>query len=123
MRRAQITKTQLPAVRRNLDMTIAEMAKAVGLKVQTYYYYETRFSGDVLPSQISEKIIKLARQNGARIPRAKSVERIKHGAKGNGAGKRRVEPRSQPKGGSDLSRALRETILALRKLETALSAA
>ena len=84
MRCTQITKIQLPTVRRNLGMTIAEMAKAVGLKVPTYYYYETRFSGEVLPNQISEKIGKLARQNGSRIPRAK-IEKAKRDANGNGA--------------------------------------
>jgi DNA-binding XRE family transcriptional regulator len=122
VRRAQITKSQLPAVRRNLGMTIAQMAKAIGLKDPTYYYYETRFAGDVLPKQISDKIVKLARQNGSRIPRRRPVEEVKHGANDNGAGKRRMRSKSQQKGGSDLSRAVRETILALQKLEVALGA-
>jgi hypothetical protein len=83
----------------------------------------TRFSGEVLPNQISEKIGKLARQNGSRIPRTK-IEKAKRDANGNGANgeaasKQRSKPGSPPRGGSDLSRALRETILALQKLETA----
>ena len=136
MRYTTITKTQLPAIRRNLGMTIAEMAKNVGLKDGAYYYYETRFARDALPNEISDKIVKLARKNGLRIPRASTVGAKRsvnqngadgnrpngHGRNGNGAhnGREKAMPRATSR--PDLVRAVRETIASLQKLETALTA-
>lgn len=136
MRRTTITKSQLPVIRRNLGMTIAEMAKSVGLKEGTYYYYETRFAGDPLPDEISDKIVKLARKNGTRIPRANTIEAKRSvnqngaegnganggGQKGNGARKRREDSMPRATSRPDLIRAVRETIASLKKLETALMA-
>jgi DNA-binding XRE family transcriptional regulator len=136
MRHTTITKTQLPVIRRNLGMTIAEMAKSVGLKDGTYYYYETRFAGDSLPNEISDKIVKLARKNRTRIPRANTIEAKRSvnqngadgnganggGRKGNGARKRREESVPRAASRPDLLRAVRETIASLQKLETALTA-
>jgi hypothetical protein len=136
MRHTTITKTQLPVIRRNLGMTIAEMAKNVGMKDRTYYYYETRFAGDVLPDEISDKIVNLARKNGTRIPRANTVESKHsanrngadgnrangHGRNGNGARKRREKSVPLAASRPNLLRAIRETIASLQKLETALTA-
>jgi hypothetical protein len=136
MRHTTITKTQLPAIRRNLGMTIAEMAKNVGMKDRTYYYYETRFGGGALPNEISDKIVKLARKNGLRIPRARTVEAKRsvnqngadgnrpngRGRNGNGARKHRKKAMPRAAGRPDLVRAVRETIASLQKLETALTA-
>ncbi|HEX2117005.1 MAG TPA: hypothetical protein VHM01_21590, partial [Alphaproteobacteria bacterium] len=38
------------------------MAEAVGLKLPSYYYYETRYVGETLPDWLSEKIVSLARK-------------------------------------------------------------
>src|SRR5688500_9909057 len=38
-----LSKSELPAIRRRLGLTIKTMAQAVGLKLPSYYYYETRY--------------------------------------------------------------------------------
>jgi DNA-binding XRE family transcriptional regulator len=138
MRNATITKTQLPVIRQNLGMTIAEMAKNLGMKDGTYYYYETRFTGDALPDEISDRIVKLARKNGARIPRPSTVAAKRQnganwnhanasrangtGRNANGTHNRSEESMGRAARRPKLIRAVRDAIASLRKLEAALAA-
>jgi hypothetical protein len=57
-----VSKSELPVVRHRLGLTIKSMAQAVGLKLPSYYYYETRYVGEALPEWLSDKIIQLARK-------------------------------------------------------------
>lgn len=60
--RTRVSKAELPIIRHRLGLTIKNMAQAVGLKLPSYYYYETRYVGDELPSWLSDKIVALARK-------------------------------------------------------------
>jgi hypothetical protein len=57
-----LSKSELPVVRHQLGLTIKAMAQAVGLKLPSYYYYETRYVGEELPSWLSHKVVSLARK-------------------------------------------------------------
>lgn len=57
-----LSKSELPAVRHKMGLTIKRMARAVGLKLPSYYYYETRYVGDELPGWLSHKVMALARK-------------------------------------------------------------
>jgi hypothetical protein len=57
-----LSKAELPVVRHRLGMTIKDMAQAVGLKLPSYYYYETRYVGEELPAWLADKIVALARK-------------------------------------------------------------
>lgn len=57
-----LSKSELPVVRHRLGLTIKSMAQAVGLKLPSYYYYETRYVGEELPSWLSDKILAMARK-------------------------------------------------------------
>jgi hypothetical protein len=57
-----LSKSELPVIRHRLGLTIKNMAQAVGLKLPSYYYYETRYVGEALPEWLSDKIIQLARK-------------------------------------------------------------
>lgn len=57
-----LSKSELPAVRHRLGLTIKNMAQAVGLKLPSYYYYETRYVGEELPAWLSDKILAIARK-------------------------------------------------------------
>jgi hypothetical protein len=57
-----LSKSELPAIRRRLGLTIKTMAQAVGLKLPSYYYYETRYVGEELPDWLSDKVLALARK-------------------------------------------------------------
>jgi DNA-binding XRE family transcriptional regulator len=78
-----LSKTELPVVRHRLGMTIKDMAGAVGLKLPSYYYYETRYVGEELPAWLADKIVALARKKNvdlsARMLRAPAELRIRNG--------------------------------------------
>jgi hypothetical protein len=78
-----LSKAELPVVRHRLGMTIKDMAGAVGLKLPSYYYYETRYVGEELPAWLSDKIVALARKKNvdlsARTLRAPAELRIRNG--------------------------------------------
>lgn len=57
-----LSKSELPVIRHRLGLTIKSMAQAVGLKLPSYYYYETRYVGEELPAWLSDKILSLARK-------------------------------------------------------------
>ena len=57
-----LSKSELPVIRHRLGLTIKSMAQAVGLKLPSYYYYETRYVGEELPSWLSDKIMAMARK-------------------------------------------------------------
>jgi hypothetical protein len=70
-----LSKSELPVIRHRLGLTIKSMAQAVGLKLPSYYYYETRYVGEALPAWLSDRIVSLARkknvdlsQRGLRAP-------------------------------------------------------
>jgi hypothetical protein len=66
-----LSKSELPAIRRRLGLTIKTMAQAVGLKLPSYYYYETRYVGEALPDWLADKVLGLARKNNVSLsPRA-----------------------------------------------------
>jgi hypothetical protein len=79
-----LSKSELPVVRHRLGMTIKNMAQAVGLKLPSYYYYETRYVGETLPDWLSEKIVSLARKKNIdlseRVLRAHGDLRMRAGA-------------------------------------------
>jgi hypothetical protein len=64
-------------------MTIKDMAQAVGLKLPSYYYYETRYVGEELPGWLSDKIVSLARKKNVdlspRTLRAPPELRVRNG--------------------------------------------
>jgi DNA-binding XRE family transcriptional regulator len=62
MKSRGLSKSELAVVRHRLGMTIKDMAQAVGLKLPSYYYYETRYVGEELPTWLSDKIVALARK-------------------------------------------------------------
>jgi hypothetical protein len=57
-----LSKSELPVIRHRLGLTIKSMAQAVGLKLPSYYYYETRYVGEELPAWLSDKILAIARK-------------------------------------------------------------
>jgi len=57
-----LSKSELPVIRHRLGLTIKSMAQGVGLKLPSYYYYETRYVGEELPSWLSDKILAIARK-------------------------------------------------------------
>jgi hypothetical protein len=78
-----LSKAELPVVRHRLGMTIKSMAQAVGLKLPSYYYYETRYVGEELPAWLSDKIVSLARKKNidlsSRMLRAPAELRMRNG--------------------------------------------
>jgi hypothetical protein len=78
-----LSKAELPVVRHRLGMTIKSMAQAVGLKLPSYYYYETRYVGEELPGWLSDKIVSLARKKNidlsVRMLRAPAELRMRNG--------------------------------------------
>jgi len=78
-----LSKSELPVVRHRLGMTIKDMAQAVGLKLPSYYYYETRYVGEELPAWLSGKIVALARKKNVdlsvRTLRAPGELRLRNG--------------------------------------------
>jgi hypothetical protein len=81
-----LSKAELPVIRHRLGLTIKSMAQAVGLKLPSYYYYETRYVGDELPPWLSERIVALARKKNidlsSRALRAPAELRLR-GARGH----------------------------------------
>ena len=79
-----LSKSELPVVRHRLGLTIKSMAQAVGLKLPSYYYYETRYVGETLPEWLSEKIVSLARKKNIdlsqRVLRTHGDLRVRSGA-------------------------------------------
>lgn len=66
-----LSKSELSFIRRSMGLTIKDMAHAVGLKLPSYYYYETRFTGEAVPAWLSRKVCALARKRGVDLsPRA-----------------------------------------------------
>ena len=57
-----LSKSELPVIRHRLGLTIKNMAQAVGLKLPSYYYHETRYVGEELPAWLSDKIVAIARK-------------------------------------------------------------
>jgi hypothetical protein len=78
-----LSKSELPVIRHRLGLTIKSMAQAVGLKLPSYYYYETRYAGEELPSWLSERIMAMARKKNidlsARTLRAPTELRMRGG--------------------------------------------
>jgi hypothetical protein len=62
-----LSKSELPAIRHRLGLTIKTMAQAVGLKLPSYYYYETRYVGEELPNWLSDKVLTLARKKNISV--------------------------------------------------------
>jgi hypothetical protein len=84
-----ISKSELPAVRHKMGLTIKRMARAVGLKLPSYYYYETRYVGDELPTWLSHKVTELARKRNIDLSRST----LRAVANGNGRASARDEAR------------------------------
>lgn len=80
-----LSKAELPVLRHRMGLTIKLMAQAVGLKLPSYYYYETRYVGEELPSWLSHKILSLARKKNIdlspRMLRTASDARLRTGAR------------------------------------------
>jgi hypothetical protein len=78
-----LSKSELPVIRHRLGMTIKSMAQAVGLKLPSYYYYETRYVGEELPPWLSDKILAIARKKNieltTRALRAPEGQRMRAG--------------------------------------------
>jgi len=96
-----LSKSELPVVRHKMGLTIKRMASAVGLKLPSYYYYETRYVGDELPDWLSHKVIALARKRNIDL----SPETLRSAANGNGR-----------KNGRDDTRLLRDILRALQDI-------
>lgn len=62
-----LLKSDLPAVRHRMGLTIKTMAQAVGLKLPSYYYYETRYVGEELPAWLADKVLALARKKNVTL--------------------------------------------------------
>jgi hypothetical protein len=62
-----LSKSDLPVIRHRLGLTIKSMAQAVGLKLPSYYYYETRYVGEALPDWLSDRIVALARKKNIEL--------------------------------------------------------
>lgn len=103
--------SELSAIRRDLGMTIAEMAAAVDLKPPTYYYYESRFARDDLPGDLADKVQKLMRSSGRRRREAGR-------AAGSGAKRGRAAPAPGPDSADD--DVYRQILATLRLIEKVL---
>lgn len=87
-------------MRHRLGLTIKSMAQAVGLKLPSYYYYETRYAGEELPVWLSDKIIALARKKNVDLsPRML-----------------RANPDLHIRGGKDQARLLRDILRTLHDI-------
>jgi hypothetical protein len=84
-----LSKSELPAVRQKMGLTIKRMARAVGLKLPSYYYYETRYVGDELPNWLSHKVMALARKRNVDL----SPDTLRAAVKRNGRASARDETR------------------------------
>lgn len=97
-----LSKADLSLVRRSMRLTIKDMAQAVGLKLPSYYYYETRFAGETLPAWLSRKVVALARKRGIDLsPRAL----------------RTLQGRSSARPASDQARLLRDILKTLNDIK------
>lgn len=47
----------LKELRNNVGLSVQDMAGRVGMDKQEYYYYESRYAGDVLPSDKAAQIV------------------------------------------------------------------
>jgi hypothetical protein len=88
-RARRISKSELPAVRHKMGLTIKRMARAVGLKLPSYYYYETRYVGEELPIWLSHKVTALARKRNVDL----SPATLRAAINGNGRANGRHEAR------------------------------